>query len=732
MNINLSKMALKKFPHYKQLDTMDCGPTCIMMIAKHYGKYISLQYLRDKCGMTREGISLLDIANASEVIGFRTHATMMGFESLKEKMTLPCIVYWQQKHFVVVYKIDRKCVYVSDPATGLIRYSYQEFCKNWLDNTEKGAVMALEPQTDFQEFSQGEPRRKYKALQSILAYLKPYKINLLHLFVVMLLITGIQTVLPFIMRAIYDVGIRTKDLDFIYILLIANILLILSTGLANILKNWLLAHLTSRLNIAMVSDYLIKLMKLPIAYFETKMIGDILQRASDHDRIKFFLSNVLINTFFSMLTLIVFGIVLFVFNINLFWVFLVGSLLYIGWILLFLKVQEKLDWKIYDLNAKNQSYWIETVNTIQDTKIANYDKKRRWKWEAIQSALYRVNLKSLTISQTQELGSQIINNLKNIVLTFISAKAVLEGSMTMGEMISTQFIIGFLNAPIAQLVTFIQYTESAYISFKRLAEIDQITSEENESNTNSFSLPANKNLMLQNVSFHYQGNKELILKNISIVIPENNITAIVGHSGCGKTTLLRLLLRFYQPSYGEILLGNLNLNSVSLSQWRKNCGAVLQDGRLYNDTILNNITLEDENINYERVKEAVTIANIDKEIITLPLGYQTRIGETGRGLSHGQKQRILLARAIYQNPQFLILDEATSALDSENEDIILKHLETFFKNRTVVIAAHRLSTFKRADQIIVLHQGQIVESGKHEELLLMQGTYFKLIKSQLD
>jgi ATP-binding cassette, subfamily B, bacterial len=724
-------MTFKNFPHYKQLDTMDCGPTCIMIVAKYYGKYLSLQYLRDKCGMTREGISLLDIAHAAEIVGFRIHATLLSFESLKTKAPLPSIVYWQQKHFVVVYKIDSKHVYISDPATGLVRYTYQEFCDNWLDKADKGAVMALEPQPDFQEFAEGEPRRKYKALQSILAYLKPYKTSLVQLFVVMILITAIQTVLPFIMRAMYDVGIRTKDLGFIYILLIANILLILSTGLANVLKNWLLAHLTSRLNIAMVSDYLIKLMKLPITYFETKMIGDILQRANDHERIKVFLSNVLINTFFSLLSLIVFGVVLFIFNINLFWVFLVGSLLYIGWILLFIKIQEKLDWKTYDLNAKNQSYWIETVNTIQDTKIANYEKKRRWKWEAIQAALYRVNLKSLTVSQTQELGSQIINNLKNIVLTFFSAKAVLEGNMTMGEMISTQFIIGFLNAPIAQLVMFIQYSELAYISFKRLSEIDQITPEENESNTNNFNLPSNKNLTLQNVSFHYQGNKELILKNISIEIPENKTTAIVGHSGCGKTTLLRLILRFYQPSYGEITLGDMNLNSVSLSQWRKNCAAVLQDGRIYNDTILNNIALEDDNIDYEELKEAVKIANIEQEIVTLPLGYQTRIGETGRGLSHGQKQRILLARAVYQNPQFLILDEATSALDSENEDIILTHLETFFENRTVVIAAHRLSTFKRADQVIVLQNGQVAESGKHEELLLKRGIYFNLIKPQL-
>ncbi len=423
----------KNFPHYKQLDTMDCGPTCIMIVAKYYGKYLSLQYLRDKCGMTREGVSLMDIAHAAEIAGFRTHATMMGFGALKAKMPLPCIVYWQQKHFVVVYKTDARYIYISDPATGLIRYSYQEFCDNWLSQSEKGAVMALEPQTDFLEFTEGEPRRKYKALQSTLAYLKPYKSSLVQLLVVMLLITGIQAVLPFIMRAMYDVGIRTKDINFIYILLLANVLLILATGLANILKNWLLAHLTSRLSIAMVSDYLIKLMKLPITYFETKMIGDILQRANDHERIKVFLSNVLINTFFSLLSLIVFGVVLFIFNINLFFVFLVGSLLYIGWILLFLKVQEKLDWGTYDLNAKNQSYWIETVNTIQDTKIANYEKKRRWKWEAIQSALYRVNLKSLTISQTQELGTQIINNLKNIVLTFFSAKAVLEGTMTMGD-----------------------------------------------------------------------------------------------------------------------------------------------------------------------------------------------------------------------------------------------------------------------------------------------------------
>ena len=549
--------------------------------------------------------------------------------------------------------------------------------------------------------------------------------------IAMLLIAGIQATLPFITRAIYDVGIRTNDIGFIYILLGANILLILASGLANILKNWLLAHLTSRLNIAMVSDYLIKLMKLPITYFESKMVGDILQRAEDHDRIKTFVSNVLLNTIFPMLNLIVFGVILFTFNINLFWIFLVGSIIYVVWILLFLRIQEKLDWKSHELKSKNHSYWVETINTVQDTKISNYEKKGRWKWEAIQAGLFKVDLKSLTISQTQDLGSQIINNLKNIFLTFFCAKAVLDGNMTMGEMISTQFIIGFLNSPIAQLVTFIQYSQSASISFKRLAEIDQIASEENESNTNNFNLPTNKTITLKNVSFQHQGSNELVLKNITFEIPENKMTAIVGHSGSGKTTLLKLLLRFYKPSYGDIMLGNMNLNGISLTQWRKNCSAVLQEGRIYNDTILNNIALEDENLDYKELQNAVSIANIEQEISNLPLGYQTRIGETGRGLSQGQKQRILLARAIYQNPQFIVLDEATNALDSENENKILQSLEEFFKNRTVIIAAHRLSTFKQADQIVVINAGQIAEIGTHEELLMKKKHYFRLIQSQL-
>lgn len=721
----------KSFPHYRQLDIMDCGPTCIMIIARHYGKYLSLQYLRDKCGLTREGVSMMDIANAAEVVGFRTHATVLNFEALQEKVPLPCICYWQQKHFVVVYKIDQKTVYVSDPAKGLIKYTPKEFCEAWQGNSTKGAIMALEPQPDFQDFAEGEQRRKYKTFQSVLAYLKPYKTSLVQLFVTMLLITGIQATLPFVTRAIYDVGIRTNDLDFINILLIANILLILASGLANILKNWLLAHLTSRLNIAMVSDYLIKLMKMPITYFESKMIGDILQRAEDHERIKNFLSNIFLNTIFSMLNLMVFGFILFTFNINLFWIFLLGSALYIGWVLLFLRIQEKLDWKSHELNSKNQSYWVETINTVQDTKISNYEKKRRWKWEGIQTGLFKVNLKSLTVSQTQDLGSQIINNLKNILLTFLCAKSVLDGTMTMGEMISTQFIIGFLNAPISQIVTFIQHSQSASISFKRLAEIDQIASEENDSNTNNFSLPINKTIAFKNVSFSHAGSKELVLRNVSFEIPEKKLTAIVGHSGSGKTTLLKLLLRFYQPSYGEILLGNMNLNSISLTQWRKKCSAVLQEGKIYNDSILNNITLEDEGLDYKHLQYSVNIANIEKDIAALPLGYQTKIGETGRGLSQGQKQRILLARAIYQDPELIILDEATNALDSENESKILQSLDSFFKNRTVIIAAHRLSTFKHADQIIVMNAGQVVEFGTHKEMLARKKYYFHLIESQL-
>ncbi len=528
-----------------------------------------------------------------------------------------------------------------------------------------------------------------------------------------------------------DVGIQTRDLNFINLVLIANIVIIVSVTISGAIRDWLLLHITSRVNIALISDYLIKLMQLPVTFFENKMIGDILQRAQDHERIRSFIMNNSLNLVFSSLTFITFSIILLIYNTIIFAIFLGGSFLYIGWVVGFLKIRKKLDWEYFALISKNQSYWVETVGAIQDIKINNYEKQKRWKWENIQAKLYKVNLRVLNVTNAQNLGAQFIQSIKNLLVTFYCAKAVINGEITFGVMISTQFIIGMLNAPLTQFIGFVISAQYAKISFLRINEIHQLKDEEDTVVTNSLSIPNHKSLLLKNVSFQYTPNAPFVLKQINLVIPEGKITAIVGGSGSGKSTLLKLLLRLYNPSFGEILIGNMNISNLGLREWRDHCGVVMQDGKIFNDTILSNITLDDEELDYGRLKEAVRIAHIAAEIEQMPQGYQTKIGEVGRGLSGGQKQRLLIARALYKNPSFLFLDEATNALDAINEHKIVQALNHAFEKRTVVVIAHRLSTIMNADQIIVLREGMIIEVGNHEKLMEKKGHYADLVQKQM-
>lgn len=726
-------MILKPFPLDRQLDTMDCGPACLKMIATFYGKFFSLQYLRDKCGITREGVSFQDLSYAAEDIGLRSLSLKASLDDLYHKVPLPCIIHWADSHFIIVYKVTRKRIFVSDPAKGRLSYSYEEFKKNWYKSgDERGILLAIEPQANFSQRQAGEKLKRKKTFQNILGYFTPYKRSFLNLFAVMLIVTTLQALLPFISKAVIDVGIQTQDIDFINIVLIANIVIIISITLSNAVRDWILLHITARINIALISDYLIKLMKLPITFFETKMTGDILQRANDHERIRSFIMNNSLNLIFSAITFIVFGIILLVYNNFIFYTFLIGSILYILWVLAFLKARKKLDWDYFELVAKNQSYWVETINSIQDIKINNYEKSKRWKWENIQARLYKVNSSVLAINNVQNLGAQFIDSLKNLLITFFCAKAVIAGEITFGVMISTQFIIGMLNGPVQQFIQFIVSAQIAQISFLRLNEIHQLEDEDANTGTNHIELPENKGIVLNNVGFQYGPNSPSVLKGIGLAIPAGKVTAIVGDSGSGKSTLLKLLLRLYKPSHGEISIGGMNINNISLKQWREKCGAVMQDGKIFNDTILNNIVLDDEKIDYKRLKYAVETANIAFEIERLPLGYQTVMGETGRGLSGGQKQRILIARALYKDPDYLFFDEATNSLDSINEQRIVSALEKVFKNKTVIVVAHRLSTIRKADQIVVMQNGTIVEVGSHDSLLKKKGRYYQLVISQVD
>lgn len=728
-------MRFSKFPHEHQMDAKDCGPACLKMVAQYYGKYYSLQYLRDLCGITRDGVSLYDISYAAEKIGLRTISVKANVDDIIKKIPLPCIIHWESDHFVVVYKTTDSRIYISDPAKGLVSYSINDFKVKWCEpNSEIGIVMALEPMANFKQIEANERIERLKNFENLLSYFLPYKGAFGTLFFIMLIATALQALLPFISKSVIDIGIYTKDISFINLMLIGNIILLLSITLSNILRDWVLLHISSRVNISLISDYLIKLMKLPTSFFENKLVGDILQRAYDHERIRSFVINNSLGMLFSIITFLVFSVILLIYNSIIFFIFLGGSILYITWILTFLNIRKNLDWEYFDLNAKNQSYWVETIENISEIKNNNYEDTKRWKWEAIQARIYRLNIKILKINNAQVLGSQFINNLQNLAVTFFCAKAVINGEISFGIMISTQFIMGMLNGPVAQFVGFIQSAQFAKISFMRINEIHKLKDEDDVTTivSNSIEMPIEKTLTVKNLCFQYSTTSPLVLKNIFITIPQGKVTAIVGNSGCGKTTLLKLLLRLYVPSFGEVCIGDMNINNISLRQWRAKCGCVMQDGKLFNDTILNNIVLNEENIDYEALKQAVQIANISNEIEAMPQGYQTMIGEMGRGLSGGQKQRLLIARALYKKPDYLFLDEATNSLDTINEQKIVAALNNVFRNRTVVIIAHRLSTIRNADQIIVMNNGMVVEVGNHDLLMKNKRYYYELISSQYE
>lgn len=723
-------MLWRKFPVEYQMDSHDCGPAALKIIAKYYGKYYSLQYLRDICGITKQGVSLRDLSIGAENIGLRTLAIRCSLEDVINKIPFPSILFWNENHFVVIYKADKQHIYISDPMKGHVTYTHQEFVEGWLlKNEERGIVLVLEPTPSFKD-SVFDAEQQKNSFISILRYFYPFRKNFMLVFLIMVIITFLQGILPFISKAVIDVGIKTSDINFINIILIGNITILISIMIFNILRDWILMHITARVNVALISDYLIKLMKLPVTFFENKTIGDILQRAQDHERIRSFIMNNSLSLIFSTLTFIVFSTILLLYNSTIFFIFLCGSFLYVCWVLLFLRIRKKLDWQYFELVSRNQSYWVETVSAIQDIKIYNYEKARRWKWESIQASLYKVNKRVQAITNIQNLGAQFVENVKNMSITFFCATAVIKGEISYGIMISTQFIIGMLNGPLVQFINFVISAQYAKISFLRMNEIRQLEDEVIATNATKF-LPQSHDILIDNVMFRYTANAPLVLKNITLHIPENKVTAIVGGSGSGKSTLLKLLIRLYKPSYGEIRMGGVNVQAIDLRSWRNLCGVVMQDGKLFSESIIKNIVLDEEHVDYERLAESCHIARIDQDIKNMPKGFETVVGENGCGLSGGQKQRLLIARALYRNPKMLFLDEATNALDTINESMIINALNSSFRNRTVVVIAHRLSTIRNADQIVVLDNGKIVEVGNHLSLMNSKGHYFRLIVSQM-
>tara|TARA_R110001599_G_scaffold84130_1_gene226598 strand:- start:95183 stop:97309 length:2127 start_codon:yes stop_codon:yes gene_type:complete len=705
------------------------------MVAKHHGRKYTLESLRKKSGINREGVSLLGISEAAENIGFRTVGVKLTPEQLFKEAPLPCIVYWNQQHFVVVYKVKGDKVYIADPAVGKVVYSKKEFLKNWLnskiDSQDNGIVLLLYTTPKF--FEQRHEKKDRLDFTRLIEYLKPYK-NLLGQLALGLGVGSIlQLIFPFLTQSIVDIGINTRDLNFIYIILIAQIMLFVGRTGVEFIRSWILLHMSTRINISILSDFLIKLMKLPMPYFDAKMTGDIMQRMEDHVRIQNFLTGQTLSTLFSFVNLLVFAVVLAYYNMLIFTVFLMSSILYIGWVLLFLKKRAELDHKRFGISSGDQSNVIQLIQGMQEIKLTNSEKQKRWEWERFQAKLFHYRVKNLSLNQYQQAGAFFINEGKNIGITFLAAVAVVNGQLTLGAMMAIQYIIGQLNSPIQQIIGFVQSTQDAHLSLERLNEIHKQEDEEPDNKSFVYELPAKKSIEVSNLSFTYPGaGNEPVLNDIHLSIPEGKTTAIVGMSGSGKTTLLKLLLKFYPLDNGDIRIGSTNLDLISHRIWRKNCGVVMQDGFIFSDNIARNIAVGEEQPDMVKLKHAVKVANIHEFIDSLPLGFNTKIGPEGNGISQGQRQRMLIARAVYKNPEYIFFDEATNALDANNEKVIMENLHKFFENRTVVVVAHRLSTVKKADNIVVLDEGKIIEEGTHQELTYAKGAYFELVRNQLE
>lgn len=728
---------MRKFPVYKQIDEKDCGPTCIRIVAKYYKKSISVQQVRKYSETTRSGSTLLGISNACEELGFRSLGVKITLKKLL-KAPLPCILFWNKDHFVVLYKISENgnVFHISDPSHGLITYSKEEFLNFWIGNnsdesTREGVALLLEPTPKFYDEDLQEDEKKI-GFSFLSKYFIRYKKFIFQLILGLLGASLLQLIFPFLTQSVVDVGIKNLDIHFIYLVLFAQLALFVGRTAIEVLRGWILLHLSTRINISLISDFFIKLMNLPIAFFDTRMTGDILQRINDHERIERILTTSSLNVLFSTVNLFIFSLVLAYYNIQIFEIFLAGSLMYFLWIVFFLKRRRTLDYKRFSTVSEEQSKVIELINGMQEIKLHNAEKQKRWSWEYLQARLFKISISGLALEQYQNVGSDFINELKNILITILSAKLVIEGEITLGMMLAISYIVGQLNSPITQLIDFMRELQDAKISLERLSEIHGKEDEDTQNKDSISDISKNLAFHLNKVSFRYTGSEQLVLKELDLHIPQNKVTAIVGASGSGKTTLLKVLLKFYVPNSGEIKLGSYDLKNISQKEWRDKCGVVMQEGYIFNDTIANNIAVGVDYIDKQKLSHAVNVANIQTFIENLPFSYNTKIGMEGVGISTGEKQRLLIARAVYKNPDYLFFDEATSSLDAHNEKVIMENLNTFFEDKTVLVIAHRLSTVKNAHQIVVLDQGKIVEVGNHQSLIEQKGKYYHLVKNQLD
>lgn len=731
----INKIKDKSFHVILQKDSMQCGIACLSMISSYYGRFYSLDFLSRTCNPTKEGVSLLSISKAAQQIGLDNLTGLISIEELLQA-PLPCILHWSQNHFVVLYKItNRRHFWIADPAKGKTKLSLDEFCSHWYCQTEnnenKGVAMFFEPKAEFKMHTD-DNISEIHSLKFLNNYIKDYRKYFFQIFLGLILGCILQLLMPFLTQTIVDVGIKHNDINFIWLVLIGELIIVIGKAITDFIRRWLVLYISMRINISLVSDFFIKLLKLPMAFFDTKLMGDLMQRINDHSRVQSFLTNQVLGVIVTFFSFIVFGIVLLVYNETIFYVFAIGSLIYGLWILLFLRRRKLIDYELFEQQAKNQNKTYQFITSMQEIKLQDCERRRRWEWEDVQADIFSVQMKSLKLQQTQEAGSIFINEVKNIIITVLAATSVINGHMTLGAMLAVQYIIGQLNSPIEQFMSFVYSLQDVKISLERINEIHEKRNEETSDNQ-LMCFDSDKSIQLHNIDFKYDRYAlKNTLENVSFDIPAGKVTAIVGASGSGKTTLIKLMLGYYHVIKGNIFIAGHDINEYNLKWWRNHCGVVMQDGVIFSESIARNIAVDDGDINVNRLEKASKIANIYDYIMELPLKYNTVIGRDGIGLSQGQKQRILIARAVYKDPDFIFLDEATNALDAKNEKIIVENLNEFYKGRTVIIVAHRLSTVKNADQIIVIDNGKVVEMGNHNSLIQAKSVYYNLIKNQLE